>query len=744
MQSRTIATCLVLLTLGLFPMNAAKGQPPEPGKETKKAMAKPVRVLLMAGGPGREYQFVRNLLLREAAEKRAELCIYLQSALGDDIEQGLPAERLLRRFPSYLEPTEGPGEKRFDSLADFDVVIAMDADWTLATPAQLMQLRLWVHRHGGGLIFVAGPVHTFHLARAGAHNLRDLLSILPVKLKDYRLFHFGVDHDPARCCALNFVKGGGELDCLKLQDGSLDAWDKFFWGDKNVQKKTPAPVRGFHSYYPVDALQPEARVAATMVTSSGGASTDKRAEQPFLVTRAYGSGSTVYLASAEMWRLRCYRAAFHEHFWTRLIRDAAAGRGSDLPPRALLFAGEEATVGDFVTVQARLIGPDRKPIPSNTRASVKIEAPAGARFVQDGVDLAPITIDQKWSGWFQGRFKVLHEGDYQLRLSVPGEKEPLTARVVVRKTGPRAGAAAHPRGDPARQFAEWQVKMTNLARQWDKSASPEIRAGAKQAWSALELSRQDNLGGQLAKLADGLNKRPPGLGTLEAHLRQSREADAALAKLAAELERSKEGSPKPQDFIAEAGPMCERVESLAERAEVVGQQLGRVKELLARIEDSLEKKGDMALVLARLEDVAAELRKTASHAEHLRADSTTQDKDKSGKALAPEQKQLAAELEKSLAPLPKQVTQVLQTSSTLIEQANAGKGDVAKVRAVRKTIETLSDSLHSLEENLRFLKAATQARLDLAEIRLEQQVQIESLGAQRKKLEADLLKELLK
>ena len=40
---------------------------------------KPLRILLVAGGPMKDYQFLRTLFVREKDAKRAELSIFLQS-----------------------------------------------------------------------------------------------------------------------------------------------------------------------------------------------------------------------------------------------------------------------------------------------------------------------------------------------------------------------------------------------------------------------------------------------------------------------------------------------------------------------------------------------------------------------------------------------------------------------------------------------------------------------------------------
>ena len=124
---------------------------------------KPLRVLLFAGGPTRDYQFLRALLVRETDQKRAELSICLQNSRPGEVIQDVPAERMLLNFPNAIRDVDNPNEKpddKYYNLMQYDVVVAFDPDWTRLEPDQAALLDTWVHRHGGGLIIVGGPVNT--------------------------------------------------------------------------------------------------------------------------------------------------------------------------------------------------------------------------------------------------------------------------------------------------------------------------------------------------------------------------------------------------------------------------------------------------------------------------------------------------------------------------------------------------------------------------------------------------------
>jgi hypothetical protein len=48
---------------------------------------------------------------------------------------------------------------------------------------------------------------------------------------------------------------------------------------------------------------------------------DNGKERPYLATMKAGKGRVVYLGSGEMWRVRRYREAYYDRFWTGLLAE---------------------------------------------------------------------------------------------------------------------------------------------------------------------------------------------------------------------------------------------------------------------------------------------------------------------------------------------------------------------------------------------------------------------------------------
>jgi RNA polymerase sigma factor (sigma-70 family) len=293
----------------------------------------PLRVLLFADGPTREYQFLRALFLRHVELKQVELSSHLQTGAPDDLAEGLPVRRL-KQFPGRLvdtrESKEG-AEDRQDNLASYQVIIAIDPDWSRLTAVQRQLLPRWLSKKGRALILIAGPVNTFRLVRPGAAGqLKPILDLYPVLLEDGRVAEERATDQPR---PLRFHRAA---EFLKLDDKAkapLAGWSQFFFGKQrdDWQQTGDPPVRGFYSVYPVTRVKPAAQVLATFraARTPGAPNNVMPRDVPYLVAMPVGKGTALYLGSGESWRLRQFSTAFYERFWSELIRHATR---ADLAP----------------------------------------------------------------------------------------------------------------------------------------------------------------------------------------------------------------------------------------------------------------------------------------------------------------------------------------------------------------------------------------------------------------------------
>ncbi|MCP4827734.1 MAG: VWA domain-containing protein, partial [Proteobacteria bacterium] len=101
-----------------------------------------LKVLAVAGGPTREYRFVRNMLYRDNS---IQLDAWLQTG-QPGISQD--ADNILSTFPSTAE-----------ELFKYDAIALFDPNWLDLSAEQLTLLDRWLSRQAGGMIIVAGPVY---------------------------------------------------------------------------------------------------------------------------------------------------------------------------------------------------------------------------------------------------------------------------------------------------------------------------------------------------------------------------------------------------------------------------------------------------------------------------------------------------------------------------------------------------------------------------------------------------------
>jgi hypothetical protein len=400
---------------------------------------KKLRILLFASGPTRDYQFLRTVLFRESLEKRIELSVLLQSGQADHVEQDVEKDRMLATFPDRL--AEDPANK-YMSLSEYDLVIAMDPDWTQLDDNQAKLLKEWVGNHAGGVIFVAGRVHTFNVARpAGIEHLLHLQTLYPVVLSDSRLPTLSLNHDPTRPYALNFTGAAKLFDFLKLDEASespIAGWDGFFWGkpgEGGKDGKDNQPVRGFHNFYPVERIKPDSTVVATFAGPPATRINNGADEMPYLVTMRYGSGKTVFIGSEESWRLRGKSNAYHERFWIKLARWTSAGVTPQKKYVRMLLA-RSASAGT-IPVEAQIKGKDLLPLPRDARPVLTVrKVSEDADVKSEAYELKAKNTQGDWTGWFAASVKIRDPGEYEFKIPVPGTGETATQRLTVRRPNP--------------------------------------------------------------------------------------------------------------------------------------------------------------------------------------------------------------------------------------------------------------------------------------------------------------------
>lgn len=397
-------------------------------------------VLVVAAAAGHDYQFLRTLLIRE--QEKFDLTICLQNATQGTV-QDVDPKRLLDQFPTELRAQdEDP-----NNLAKYDVIVAFDPDWRQllgkpdepAKTAPQENLRKWVDQFGGGLIVVAGPVHTFTLARH--KELGAIRDLYPVILDDTASSFTVMDRPSTMPWALNWGPNAPQQPFLDLMDTgdpakALLGWEEFFEVPRSPetnQADMPAK-RGFFSFFPLKDVKPAASVLARFSDPDRRFLTPRGERQPYFVLQKVGKGSVFYIGSPEMWRLR-WNENYHERFWTKLIRQFAKRE----TPRGLLVVGSRYAEGDYVVVEAQLFDAELKPlkVEGDAKVLLRVLPPENVTDApKEWAEGMPMKADAGRPGWFTHRFAVRRAGKYGLELRFPGSNEKLPGRFRVEATDP--------------------------------------------------------------------------------------------------------------------------------------------------------------------------------------------------------------------------------------------------------------------------------------------------------------------
>ena len=330
-------------------------------------------VLLLAGGPGREYRFLRNVLTRDRSFAVDVLLGSARPGLSQD------ARQILAAFPATAE-----------ALDAYDVVVAIDCDWHQFDPSARARLERWVSRDSGGLLLMAGGVFMENwLTDNQCESIRNLHPVELRRGERLLLTPQGSASDPR---PLRFSPDGEDAEFLWLTPNRIASqtlWSEF---------------PGVYACFDTITAKPGATVYARLGQTNGLSLVGQ--EPIYFAGHLYGSGTVFYSGSSELWRLRGVDPTAYERLVTQLVRHVAQGRLLRGSSRGrLLLERDRFPVGETVVVRVLSDTPDR-------RLDLQVITPEGQRLpvpLQDD----PVRPDVR-----QGSFIAANEGSWRLALTI--------------------------------------------------------------------------------------------------------------------------------------------------------------------------------------------------------------------------------------------------------------------------------------------------------------------------------------
>lgn len=348
-----------------------------------EVVSRRLRTLLVAGGPMREYRFVRNLLFRDDS---IQVDVWLQTGQPGMSQE---ADAILKSFPATPE-----------ELFEYDAILAFDPDWTLLQAGQLELLDKWLSQQAGGLALISGPVYLPEWMRQRTDPRVELVrDFYPVRLPTRGPLLAAGRTGGDTAWPLQLTPDGMRADLLRLDDADRQtelAWDEF---------------GGVYDYVGVQDAKPGARVYAYF--SDPAAAIDDQLPI-YLASQFYGAGRVFFQGSGEMWRLRGVSVPYFDSYYTKLVRWISEGRLLRDSNRGILLVDRpRAMVGDTITVRAILTDEQFRPL-RVPQVEAKLLTPSGRI---DTVRLSPLPGEPR-EGTYTGRFLIREPGAYELRVTL--------------------------------------------------------------------------------------------------------------------------------------------------------------------------------------------------------------------------------------------------------------------------------------------------------------------------------------
>ena len=357
----------------------------EADNERRKAINvvdRKTKVLIVAGGPMRDYHFVRNMLFRHSA---IDTDIWLQSS-DPSSAVSQESDKLLTSFPDTKE-----------KLFEYDVLLAFDPDWSRLKPEQFDLIHEWVFAQSAGLFLVAGEV--FSPETAAATKLEKIRELYPVVMNSLVL-ESGNDQRSPQAWPFEFTREGREAGFLQITDDpvtSAEIWKNF---------------SGFYGCYPSQGV----KAGATVYAHFSDPRSQTGSGQPVLLaSQYYGSGRVLYLGSGEMWRLRALDEDHYDRFWTKAVREVGQARLKRGNNRGtVLLERNQYVLGQTVRVRAQVLDPQFNAVTDDS-VTLDVFDPSGKPMIPP-LKLQP---DSTRAGQHVGSFRVSQPGTWRVELPIP-------------------------------------------------------------------------------------------------------------------------------------------------------------------------------------------------------------------------------------------------------------------------------------------------------------------------------------
>jgi hypothetical protein len=303
-----------------------------------------IRVLLIAGAPSPEVQFLRNALQRD---QHVDFAAWMQN-----VDPGFrqPGDHPITRLPNDAA-----------ELRRYDAILLVDPDMRALGPQWPDMLTNFVGQEGGGLIYVAGELFSQQLfdAADGRSPGGEWTRILPV-VREPGLFRTEAE----------VRLSSRDTYALELTpEGRGDPVFEFH-PDPIRNRSILTSLPGMYWSFPVTRARPGAVILAR---HGDPRMQNQYGRQVLLASQLYGPGRTVFIGFDSTYRWRYLSEDYFDGFWARLVDRVGRNKalGGRFPFQVNLGNGVYR-VGDRVAVSIRYTDPAATAEASELAAELEI------------------------------------------------------------------------------------------------------------------------------------------------------------------------------------------------------------------------------------------------------------------------------------------------------------------------------------------------------------------------------------
>jgi hypothetical protein len=362
------------------------GEPPMAERHSKtvavEVLGERMRVLLLAGTPTREYQILRNLLVRD---KTIDVTCWLQSA-----------------DPKF--PQDGDEEVRIEKLPEerqqfdpYDVVILMDPNHEKLSATFCQNLSQHVVEGGCGLWWVCGEKYSLDSMRPSASTapLAALLPIVPdMDYAERKIIGFGVAFPRPWPYALSAEgEDGIAAKITRIVEGKDER--RILWGR----------LPGFHFWFPVLRLKP---VAVCVAEHTSPEFRREGRGMPLIAMQNVGAGRVLFSGTDETYRWRSIYEEAYNRFWVNGVRYLFEGRIHAGNSRLRLAANaEKVDLGEAIEITADVKDEVLQPLVVDAfEVVVEREGQAGENVAMRPVEGLPGSYELQYRPTQLGAYRV--------------------------------------------------------------------------------------------------------------------------------------------------------------------------------------------------------------------------------------------------------------------------------------------------------------------------------------------------